>query len=181
MSEDFTKIPIQFDPSVQRMSGTTNHGGLEFDVPFISHIQGNLYIGGCTDGLVLPAFIKHLISLYPWERYKIQSELDTELYVRAYDATVEALEPQLARISELAVACLQKGKTLIHCQAGLNRSSLIAALALLKMGAGTPREVIELLRSKRSPAVLCNKSFEAWLLVTNGLHCGVAPAGSHRK
>ena len=164
MNGDYTKIPIQFDPIVQRMQGTTVHGHLDFDVPFISHIQGNLYLGGCTSGLVLPDYIRNVISLYPWERYQVLGELDSEFYIKAYDAGVEKIEPLLAKVSDWAVTCLKQGKTLIHCQAGLNRSSLIAALALIKMGVGTPREVIDLVRAKRSPAVLCNKEFEAWLL-----------------
>jgi hypothetical protein len=164
MSGDYTKIPIQFDPTIMRMQGTTLHGGLAFDVPFISHIHGNLYVGGCGTGLILPADIRHLISLYPWERYRIQGELDSELYVKAYDAAVELLEPQLQRITDWALACVAQGKTLIHCQAGLNRSSLVAALVLMRMGVGSAREVIDLLRRQRSPAVLCNKDFERWLL-----------------
>lgn len=164
MDGDHTRIPIEFDPAIQRMRGTTLHGGLDFDVPFISHIHGNLSIGGCSAGLILPGDIRHLVSLYPWERYRIQGAIDSELYVKAYDAAVETLEPELERISDWVLSCLERGKTLVHCQAGLNRSSLVAALVLIKGGVGSPREVIELLRRKRSPAVLCNKGFERWLL-----------------
>lgn len=51
---------------------------------------------------------------------------------------------------------------LIHCQAGLNRSGLLAARTLMKRG-HTADEAIALLREKRSPLVLCNDAFENWL------------------
>jgi hypothetical protein len=38
-------------------------------------IEGNLFMGGCLDGLLLPASFKHLISLYPWESYRVEHQL----------------------------------------------------------------------------------------------------------
>jgi protein-tyrosine phosphatase len=55
------------------------------------------------------------------------------------------------------------GPTLVHCQAGLNRSALVAGLALIRSGMA-PRDAIALLRQKRSSDVLFNKAFERWLL-----------------
>lgn len=49
-------------------------------------------------------------------------------------------------------------KVLARCQAGLNRSSLIIALVLLKEGY-TANEAIELIRRKRSPHALFNQDF----------------------
>jgi hypothetical protein len=54
------------------------------------------------------------------------------------------------------------GPCLVHCQAGLNRSSLVVARVLMLEGA-TADEAIGLLREKRSPACLCNPAFEEWL------------------
>lgn len=54
------------------------------------------------------------------------------------------------------------GKVLIHCQAGLNRSGLTAALVLMADGY-TADDAIRLLRDKRSPVVLCNQAFERFL------------------
>ena len=65
MTEDPTKIDIASDPTVQRMTGITVHGSIPFDVPFISEIAPDLWQGGCQNGLVLPPFIKHLVSLLP--------------------------------------------------------------------------------------------------------------------
>jgi protein-tyrosine phosphatase len=58
--------------------------------------------------------------------------------------------------------CRQAAPTLVHCQAGLNRSSLVAARALVLDGM-TPDNAITLIRAMRSPACLSNPSFERWL------------------
>jgi protein-tyrosine phosphatase len=50
---------------------------------------------------------------------------------------------------------------LITCMAGLNRSGLVTALTLMKLGDKDP---IWTLRRKRSPYVLFNKSFEKYVV-----------------
>ncbi len=55
------------------------------------------------------------------------------------------------------------GPTLVHCQAGLNRSSLVVGRALM-LGGMAPRAAVDLIREKRSPVCLSNPSFEKWLL-----------------
>lgn len=159
---DPTAFDIDFDPTVQRMRGYAAHGNTPFDVPFVSQITDNLWQGGCETGLVLPYNIKHLISLYPWERYEINHELDTELYVRMYDSTSQGFD-QVKVIAQLVNACRKSGPTLVHCQAGLNRSSLVATTALILSGMDN-QEAVDLIREQRSPACLCNPSFERWLL-----------------
>lgn len=67
IEQDPTRIEIDTDPTTHFMHGTTAHKLIPFSVPYISHIQDNLYLGGCTNGLILPTNIRHLISLYPWE------------------------------------------------------------------------------------------------------------------
>jgi protein-tyrosine phosphatase len=144
------------------MKGTAIHGDTPFDVPFISEIAPNLWQGGCQHGLMLPEFIKHLISLYPWEKYKVQHELSSALTLKMYDS----LDQSFDLIEGLAVwlnKCRKDGPALIHCQAGLNRSSLVSAYALMLEGKSAEK-AIETVRAKRSRACLCNKSFEEWLL-----------------
>jgi protein-tyrosine phosphatase len=163
MSVDPTKIDIRFDPELQRMSGhTVGFGNVYFDVPFISPIAKNLWQGGCEEGMILPSYIKHLVSLYPWERYSVKHELSSKLEVRMLDNTNQAFE-QVEAIARWINTCREDAPTLVHCQAGLNRSSLVAARALILEGM-TAKEAIALLREKRSPAVLCNPSFEKYLL-----------------
>lgn len=172
-SEDPTKIRLQTnvkvanDPTIQRMSGVATHGMTPFDVPFISHIEGNLWQGGCQQGLQLPHFIKHVISLYPWEQYRINHDVDTQAYFKMYDSLEQSME-QVDAIANLINVCVKDGPTLVHCQAGLNRSGLVAARSLMLRGDDwdrmyTAEEAIALLRESRSPAVLCNPSFEAHL------------------
>lgn len=172
-SEDPTKIKLQTnvgkdkDPTVQRMSGTAYHGNTPFDVPFISYIGGNLWQGGCQNGLELPHFFKHIISLYPWEAYRVKHELSSSLSVKMYDSLEQSTD-QIEAIAEWVYQCTKDGPTLIHCQAGLNRSGLVAAIVLMKTGSEgrgymSADSAINILRASRSPAVLCNPAFEEYL------------------
>lgn len=168
MSIDPTAFKIAFDPTVRRMTGVAIHGNTPFDVPFISEITDNLWVGGCENGLKLPENIDHVISLYPWESYTLSKDLTSFLGYRIYDS-VEGPDIDLViSIAQWVNVCRKTGVTLVHCQAGLNRSNLIAGMALILDGM-VPEEAIKLLRDKRSPAVLCNPTFEALLL-----GCGLA-------
>jgi protein-tyrosine phosphatase len=60
-------------------------------------------------------------------------------------------------------ACRRRGPTLVHCTAGVNRSALIVAAALIQEGMDAA-PAIALLRAKRGPDVLFNQNFERWLL-----------------
>lgn len=162
MDHDPTAFPIEFDPREQRMRGTAVHGDTPFDVPYISEIAANLWQGGCISGLMLPPHIDRLISLYPWERYTRRHELKSNLSVRLYDS-VEGFDPEpYLALAQWVNVCRKTGPVLVHCQAGLNRSGLVAGLALVLEGKA-PGDAIALLREKRSPAVLCNPVFAAWL------------------
>jgi protein-tyrosine phosphatase len=162
MMDDPTKIEIDFDPQQQRMVGVATHGMTPFDVPFISEITARLWQGGCRDGLILPNFIDVVISLYPWERYTINNNAE-RIEVRMYDSEDQAFD-QVDSIARTVNKYRDNGKNvLVHCQAGLNRSSLIVAKALILDGR-SPKDSIDLIREKRSPACLCNKAFEEWLL-----------------
>ena len=171
--EDHTRISLQtnvkkeVDPTLVRMAGTAYHGNTPFDVPFISQIEGNLWQGGCQNGLHLPLFFKHLISLYPWEAYRVTHNLSSSMSVMMYDSTEQGTE-QVDAIANWINVCVKDGPTLVHCQAGLNRSSLVAARSLMLRGDDWPRmytaeEAIKLLREQRSPACLCNPAFEEHL------------------
>lgn len=163
MDIDHTKIDIDFDPTIQRMQGVAYHGNTPFDVPFISHIDGNLYQGGTQFGLVLPEHIEHLISLYPWEKYTVNHELKTEHYVKMYDSLDQAFD-QVDEIARLVVECEKDGPTVVLCQAGLNRSSLVAARSLMLSRGLRGQEAVAFVRERRSPACLCNPAFEDWLV-----------------
>lgn len=133
-----------------------------FSVPLVSHIAGDLWTGGCKRVRLGDDF-RFVFSLYPWEQYILGPDterIEIEMYDHGSMPDLEVLDS----VAEQVVDRLHEGhKTLVHCQAGLNRSGLVAALALTKMGY-TAREAIDLLREKRSPVVLCNSTFEQWLL-----------------
>jgi protein-tyrosine phosphatase len=167
MSTDPTEIVIQTDvkkekdPTLVRESGTTYHGNMSFDVPFISQIQDNLWQGGCENGLELPHFFKYVVSLYPWKQYAVKHEIDGYLTVRMFDS----LDQQMAEVEAIAAIVniwRKQGPVLVHCQAGLNRSGLVVCAALMQDGM-TAQEAIALLRAQRSPASLCNPAFEEYL------------------
>lgn len=136
-------------------------GAAHFKVPLFSHIEGNLYVGGCINGVELPHDFKHVLSLYPWGNYILGPDT-ARLVVRMYDSSDVPDPAKLDELADYVVGALQAGKTLVHCQAGLNRSNLIAALALIKLGR-TPNEAIQLLRERRTPLVLCNAAFTGYL------------------
>lgn len=160
--EDPTRVPLAVDPVRKRMKGTTIHGNKSFDVPYISEISAGLWQGGCHQGLVLPEFIDHLVSLYPWERYEVRYQLQTALTVKMYDSTDQGLQ-QVDDIAHWVTSVRKEGgNVLVHCQAGLNRSSLVVARVLMIAGMSAD-EAIRTVREARSEACLCNPAFEAWL------------------
>jgi len=164
---DPTAIDIEWDARVERMNGVAYHGNTPFDVPYISQIEGNLWQGGCSTGLQLPDNIRHVISLYPWEDYG-HGMLDTHIQIRMYDAAGVVDGDNINWLAHAVNHCLATGlDTLVHCQAGLNRSSLVAARSLMLRDENplTADEAITLIRESRSPACLCNPSFEEWLRI----------------
>lgn len=149
------------DHATGRIEGLTVHGHHAFEAPLISHIEGNLYQGGCDPTRPLPAGIIHVISLYPDEAYSPAPDQVSFLEV----AVSDSLDQDLSVIdpaAHWALSCLETGPTLIHCHMGLNRSGVLAARVLMLQGA-TADEAIALLRARRSPAVLNNPAFESWL------------------
>lgn len=152
------------DPEKQIMRGTTIHGSMYFEVPYITQIKDNLWQGGYGYGLVLPSHFKHIVSLYPWGRYEVNHELDSALAIRMYDSNDDINVEQLLSIADWVSTCMNSGPTLVHCQAGLNRSSLVVALVIMSRdGTLSGEEAIDIIREKRSPACLCNPTFEKFV------------------
>lgn len=132
-----------------------------FSVPLVTHVEGNLWQGGCRDGVRLPDDFEFVVSLYPWEKFTL-GERTTRWEFELYDAQEMPEEGMLRRAAEAVNEFRAKGKTLVHCQAGLNRSGLVTAYALILSGY-PPADAIDLLRRTRCPMVLCNETFEEWL------------------
>lgn len=161
---DPTAIPMELDPLQRRFRGVAYHGKTPFDVPYISEIVPGFWQGGCEDGLILPRHIQHVVSLYPWEEYDVVHDLDSFKAFTMYDSIEE--DPFGAvYVADYVNMRRVEGCTLVHCQAGLNRSGLVAALALIRGPEQmTGAQAIHWLRAKRSPAVLCNPAFEEFVL-----------------
>jgi protein-tyrosine phosphatase len=160
--KDPTAINVQTDAEHHLIEGTTYHGNIDFSCPAWSFIDKNLWQGGYVHGLRLSQHFKHLISLYPWEKYKVEKRLSTELYVTMYDDPEQALD-QVDSLARLVNTCRESGPTFVHCQAGLNRSSLVVARSLFLSGDDafdTGDKIVDYLRIARSPACLCNPAFE---------------------
>jgi len=157
-----------------RGTGFVNH------VPFADRpwdeIVPHLWLGGhdcqpngaagCPDGNV---FIHEkdgfdlVVSLH--YRFGNSPPMFTEHHT--YRLADSDLDPEhhthLDEMAEVVEKSVRNGrKTLVRCQAGLNRSALIAGLAMLRLGYSAD-DAIRAMRQKRSPYVLCNESFVAYL------------------
>lgn len=155
---------LQADLQTHHIEGIAREGNKQFSCPLITPIDDNFWQGGCINGVNLQGFFKHIVSLYPWEQYQAGAPLDSFTEVRLYDGPVVPDEEQLYTLAKWVNVCRQHGRTLVHCQAGLNRSGLVAGLALVLSGM-SPDAAIAKLRQGRSPAVLSNPRFETWLRV----------------
>ena len=141
------------------------------DIALISHITDNLYVGGCLDGVDLGDFFSHVFSLYKWESYVHGDGTVTRQWTMYDDprgVQVQDLNENPLTIEEVADEVVEAlelgGNVLVHCQVGINRSNLTAALVLRKWKGLTSAEAIAMLREKRSPLVLANPTFEKFLL-----------------
>lgn len=140
------------------------------DVPLIQHVEGGLYQGGClerprwgpAEPVTLPSGFDYVLSLYQWGlQYTLPEGCERDI-ITMYDSLQQGFE-QVEELASGVADRLANGQVcLIHCQAGLNRSGLIAARTLMLRG-HTADEAIALLREKRSPIVLCNDAFEEYL------------------
>ena len=176
MTDDYTALDIEHDPEQRLLSGVTAHGNIEFEVPYMTQVSmyPNLYVGGCTTGLILPSFIDHVISLYPWEEYdRCAMTYRSHAEFVMYD-DVDFDPDDFIRIAAYALDKIESGPTLIHCQAGLNRSCFVAAMCLIMKGFD-PDEVVGNLRKDRGQAVLCNPAFEDYVLNRTADLLNIAP------
>lgn len=138
-----------------------------------SEILPNLFISGTSDEdvvqrgkslrqLAQPPLFDSIVCLYSHanasgyyvreQRYGIaDAELD------------EDSKPEIRQLATWLYSEWKSGKRVAaKCQAGWNRSGLVAALVLLQDGY-TADEAIALIRKKRSPNALCNPHFVAYI------------------
>lgn len=158
---DFSKLSADLES--QPITGFLPDGRY-INIPLISHVADNLYVGGHLN-VDLGDYFSHIFSLYHWEKYRHGA--GTVLVAREmYDSRTRPIDVEtLESLSDEVVEALDAGgNVLVHCQAGINRSNLVATRVLMKKWGYSAKDAIALLRHKRSPLVLANKTFENYLL-----------------
>lgn len=149
---------------------------IDWDFPLWSEILPNLWLGGTDDSDTIEfeanPFLQRditkfdfdtVITLYAWAR-PVDWQVE-ELRYGIFDSDMEHIDMEtLSRVAAYAHFSWKKGnRVLIRCQAGINRSSLVMGLLLMKEGYSAD-DAIALMREKRSKWVLLNKDFEEFLI-----------------
>lgn len=143
-----------------------------------TEIRPNLWLGGTADddtvadprdgirkmdyfdifaGQVTDEHFDAVVTVYAWAQ-PVDWNVE-ELRYGFYDG-VDAVDPEtLTELANWAYRRWSAGKrVLIRCQAGLNRSSLVMALVLMRDGASATEAITEI-RSRRSRHCLNNSHF----------------------
>src|SRR4051812_44369136 len=108
----FTKLKADF--KTHHIEGIAREGMTPFECDLISHVSGNLWQGGCVDGVSLQGNFKHVISLYPWETFDPGCELHSRVTIQLYDGPAVPEEKQLYALAALVNVCKAHGPTLVH-------------------------------------------------------------------
>lgn len=107
------RLDAEIDPTKYPISGYAraalerggNAGDAAFSCPLISHIEGNLWMGGCIEGVRLPDDFRYVFSLYDGQEYIVGA--DTVLYERRQPLCVwvgeNAMFPKVMRAFDVAV------------------------------------------------------------------------------
>jgi hypothetical protein len=150
-----------------------------WDFPLWSEILPGLWLGGTDDDDTIetgvdtykPRMITKddfdtVVTLYSWAQPV--DWLVEEVRYGFYDSEIGHIDfSAVERAADFAYQAWKSGKrVLIRCQAGINRSSLVMAHVLMKDNY-TAREAIDLMREKRSKAVLLNKHFVDYLVMSD--------------
>lgn len=116
------------------------------------------------DAEIGPDEFDAVVTMYAWARpvdWGVE-ELRWGIYDGEQDLPIEEMQETVA----WAHRRWKKGKrVLIRCQAGLNRSSLIAGLVLVRAGM-TPHDAIMKIRRTRSEQALFNTAFTRFMIAT---------------
>jgi len=123
-----------------------------------SHIFGNMFIGG-ESAKDLSNF-DSIITLYSG-----LSREPNDFRLEIPDSKITDINYlDLEKTVDWGLSQLNEGKKLlVRCQLGLNRSGLVAALLLKKLGLSSA-ESIDLIRRQRSAQALFNSSYTSWLM-----------------
>jgi hypothetical protein len=113
------------------------------------------------EGHVKPRF-DFIMNLYPWGKYVVPEGTEMVEYA-AFDGTRVDYQG-FQDCADMVVSKLDADKkVLVHCQAGLNRSSFVIALVLMQKYQMSTTEAVNTIRSTRSQMCLCNDAFLQYL------------------
>ena len=124
-----------------------------------------LYQGGAMPGGIWPDNIDVIVQMNKEENWR--SRIPSNKYYSAWqipDDELDADQYELVRsLASHVHSFLREGKNvLVHCSAGLNRSGVVVARALMYMGY-SPDAAIGLVQTARGMGALGNPYFRAWL------------------
>lgn len=149
------------DLTTHHIEGIAREGNTPFKVSLFSQIDGNLWMGGCPVDAA-PEHFKFIFCLYPWGQY-MTHEHQVHMQLQMFDHGEVPDRVLLNALADMVNLAKSVGPTLVHCQAGLNRSGLVTALALIRSGL-QPEAAIAKVRQQRCDAVLCNRAFHGFLM-----------------
>ena len=150
-----------------------------WDFPLWSEILPGLWLGGTDDDDTIetgvdtykPRMITKddfdtVVTLYSWAQPV--DWLVEEVRYGFYDSEISHIDfAAVERAADFAYQAWKSGKrVLIRCQAGINRSGLVMAHVLMT-DKYKAREAIDLMREKRSKAVLLNRHFVDYLVMSD--------------
>lgn len=128
-----------------------------------NEITDNLLMGGGPWGRPqnLPGVITAVLDIVPSGPYLYDMEIREVTMHDDYEQPLDGVDELARWVNERR----QHGVVLVKCAAGLNRSGVVVARALM-LGPEqlSAREAIDLIREKRDPLALFNRYFEEWLL-----------------
>lgn len=110
-----------------------------------------------------PSVFDHVVSMFSRDGYEpVLGGHDVFKFEDSRDFTDEIKATARDAARRVATEHLY-GNVMARCQAGLNRSSLVAGLAMILMGY-TGEDAVQLIRARRSPWALCNDAYADYLI-----------------
>lgn len=154
-----------------------------------NEITHNLWMGGMYYGPHMqPAWVEEgdfdLVISMAGNEIPIPASIDHAAYY-IDDGKLGPVESGFVYgATALAVSAVMSGrKTLVRCAAGLNRSGLVVALALLQLppfrGACCPNHAVALIQNKRSEHALHNPYFLEYIREAGVVHLNLLEGDDH--
>ncbi len=144
----------------------------------VRHLSHGIYVRGHTRGVDLAEVkralrrhgITRILCVAPQRDARLADECQglgvAYQHIPLSDGKVVPHDAE--RAAQVLVEAIRAGRnTLVHCNAGRNRSPFVAALALCEVTGRSGLEMIEFIRERR-PLALANAAFEAVLLRRQG-------------